>query len=283
MRPKMGPPLWPLTPSRLPLAAEYRQLESRHRGASSFPRAPAASAPPFHSPSLHPFFVSHLAATRPPRWLFPGDPRGSPQKRRYEYLPAGAGDPRVQPGLAGREAVPLLLSLSLPLLHSLSLRHTHTHTHTRTDTRTEHPPRQVSRSCPARLASCFLQTFSLRNTHPANVSSGSRTPLADPYPYSWDGADGASPEPPAAGVTAPYPTAPLPPGPRPKHHGPEGFLRRQTLKMTDAGGKGLGPKIPNVEEDAGSLGLVVGTLVGLDGAKRQGPFFPCPLRGAAPR
>ena len=49
--------------------------------------------------------------------------------------------------------------------------------------------------------------------------------------------------------------------------------------MTDAGGKGLGPKIPNVEEDAGSLGLVVGTLVGLDGAKRQGPFFPCPLRG----
>ena len=167
MRPKMGPPLWPLTPARLPLAAEYRQLESRHRGASSFPRAPAASAPPFHSPSLHPFFVSRLAATRPPRCLFPGDPRGSPQKRRYEYLPAGAGDPRVQPGLAGREAVGLLLSLSLSLSPPPPLSLSLSDTHTRTHTRTEHPPRQVSRSCPARLASCFLQTFSLRNTHPA--------------------------------------------------------------------------------------------------------------------
>lgn len=36
------------------------------------------------------------------------------------------------------------------------------------------------------------------------------------------------------------------------------------------------PKIPNVDEDTGSLGLVVGTLVGFDGAKRQGPFFPLP-------
>ena len=246
MRPKMGPPLWPLTPARLPLAAEYRQLESRHRGASSFPRAPAASAPPFHSPSLHPFFVSHLAATRPPRWLFPGHPRGSPQKRRYEYLPAGAGDPRVQPGLAVREAVPLLLSLSLSPSSTLSLRHTHTHTHTHTHARTHArsilPVRSPVLPCPPRL---LLPANLLSPKYPPrHVSSGSRTPLADPYPYSWDGADGASPEPPAAGVTAPYPTAPLPPGPRPKHHGPEGFLRRQTLKMTDAGGKGLGPQDP---------------------------------------
>ena len=151
MRPKMGPPLWPLTPARLPLAAEYRQLESRHRGASSFPRAPAASAPPFHSPSLHPVFVSHLAATRPPRWLFPGDPRGSPQKRRYEYLPAGAGDPRVQPGLAGQEAVPLLLSLSLSPSSTLSLSdtHTHTHTHARTHARSILPVRSPGPAPPA--------------------------------------------------------------------------------------------------------------------------------------
>ena len=164
----------------------------------------------------------------PPALPLPWGPRGSPQKRRYEYLPAGRGTPASSRAWRGwRWFLSFSLSLSLPLRHSLSpslsLSHTHPHTHARTHARSILPSGLLVLPRPPRL---LLPANLSPKYPPGHVSSGSRTPLADPYPYSWDGAYGASPEPPAAGVTAPLPLAPIPPGPCPTHHGPEGCPRR---------------------------------------------------------
>ncbi|MEJ1272174.1 protein phosphatase 1 regulatory subunit 9B [Cricetulus griseus] len=84
---------------------------------------------------------------------------------------------------------------------------------------------------PARVSS-FPQTVSLHPYTPRlSILSGSGTLPSNPPTTLWDGATGASPEPPAAGVKVLRPSLAR----HSEQHGPEGFSGRWTLEMTDAG------------------------------------------------